>query len=593
MGQLSEGAKKLRLSTHKIRNLHELLKIKYAKEPAVFLIVLPSNRNDADAKVSSQFYERLAEWASRTNALSTICIAATPPDAARLVPFLDQHVKYQMWVAAKKLGDSLELKRHNLPEQHFALLVLTRYRGSLRHIKTRIPYTYCPSCGKTTKDYGGKKHVYHEYGTLLSDVWRDIPCNPEVDLKPICGRLRELFGLEMYKKLVILDFRKCRDILPAHGTEQNFPNKCKETESPQKRLRIESSLFNGDCLEILNRIPTNSIDFCFADPPYNLQKAYDHWDDDLDLIKYFEWCDSWLSELLRVLKPGRSLAVLNIPLWSVRHYQHLAKISSFQSWIVWDALGFPVRLIMPAHYSILVFSKGPSRPLPGSVSVEQQEIDKLALTPLPEFYCLRSSCLKERGKMDQHTKLTDVWYDIHRLKHNSRRVDHPTQLPPQLMRRLFALYTSPGEMVLDCFNGAGTSTLAAHEMGREYIGIELSPQYHRLAENRHKILSNGGDPFAKNNTIPKAKNSPVARLEKRKYVFSKKALQLDVRRIAGELGRLPTREEVQQMSNFPIRYYNEYFVSWGEVCAAARTTGMSEMPLSKKKRKDQLELPFK
>jgi site-specific DNA-methyltransferase (adenine-specific) len=146
------------------------------------------------------------------------------------------------------------------------------------------------------------------------------------------------------------------------------------------------------------------------------------------------------------------------------------------------------------------------------------------------------------------------------------------------MRRLFALFTKPGEIILDCFNGAGTSTLIAQQMNRRYIGIELSSEYHKIALQRHEQIAQGIDPFSKMNAVPKAKNSPVERLPKQKYQVSKKALQLEVKRIAQEIGHLPTKDEVRQLSKFPLGYFEQYFASWGEVCAAARTTGMSELP---------------
>jgi hypothetical protein len=65
-------------------------------------------------------------------------------------------------------------------------------------------------------------------------------------------------------------------------------------------------------------------------------------------------------------------------------------------------------------------------------------------------------------------------------------------------------------------------------------------------------------------------------MPKRKYEVPKKKLQLEVKRVASELGHLPNREELARHGKYPIRYYEEYFVSWGEVCAAARTTGMTE-----------------
>jgi site-specific DNA-methyltransferase (adenine-specific) len=160
------------------------------------------------------------------------------------------------------------------------------------------------------------------------------------------------------------------------------------------------------------------------------------------------------------------------------------------------------------------------------------------------------------------------------------------------MRRLFGLFTKSGETVLDCFNGAGTSTLVAEEMKRRYIGIELSLQYHRITVQRHKQVARGINPFAKMDTIPTAKNSSVQRLPKQKYDVSKKALQLEVKRIANEIGRLPSKEDVKQLSRFPIEYFEQYFVSWGEVCAAARTTGMSETRETSEKEPSDGQLSF-
>ncbi|MBI2171494.1 MAG: site-specific DNA-methyltransferase [Chloroflexi bacterium] len=322
----------------------------------------------------------------------------------------------------------------------------------------------------------------------------------------------------------------------------------------------------------------------FADPPYNLGKKYLGYTDDLEIQSYFKWCDAWIAEVARVIKPGGTFALLNIPLYAVQHFLFMHTMLEFQNWIVWDALGFPVRLIMPAHYTILCFAKGQSRPLPGLVRVhkevvsERDALEAEALEALAPGFCLRSSCLKSRRSAGVQDKepLTDLWNDIHRVKHNSRRVDHPCLLPPQLMHRLISLFTERNEVVLDCFNGAGTTTLSAAQLGRKFIGIEVSERYHTLAQLRHAELSLGMDPFRKQERALSAKNSRVPRMPKQDYVILKKTLQLEVKRVAELLGRLPTREEVRRLARYPIEYYNSYFASWGEVCAAARNGGMSE-----------------
>lgn len=230
---------------------------------------------------------------------------------------------------------------------------------------------------------------------------------------------------------------------------------------------------------------------------------------------------------------------------------------------------------MPAHYGIVVFTKGQSRLLPGYTN---QETESGAIYAQKEWYCVRAACIARRcrqGHLDREMS-TDLWHDIHRLKHNSRRVDHPCQLPPSLMARLLSWYTYPGETVLDPFNGAATTSLVACQMGRNAIGCEMSPSYHEIATQRHNDLKFGIDPFKKTKRKISSKNSRVKRMSGRKYEIPKKTLQLDVRRIAKEIGRIPTRADVEEKSKYPIKYFDEYFVSWGEVCASARHDGMNE-----------------
>ena len=131
-------------------------------------------------------------------------------------------------------------------------------------------------------------------------------------------------------------------------------------------------------------------------------------------------------------------------------------------------------------------------------------------------------------------------------------------------------------MVIDCFNGAGTTTLTAHQLNRRYIGIDASEKYCEMAAERHLEVRNGIDPFRKADRVLNSKNSPVPRLKKQVYKVPKKTLQLEVKRIAALLGHIPSRDELIEHTTYPIEYYDQYFVSWGEVTAAARTTGMSE-----------------
>ena len=575
MAHMSENSRKLTLRTSEVSSLGQVRGSK-ARSAKVFLFALPFGRTSSDAKLSRPSLQVITEFSKSIHDDSTVCVLTTPADAAEFIGLLGDVLKFRHWVVVKTVKGAYEPTTGGLESRHAALLIFTKYSTGLRHTKTRIGYTYCPACGKTTKDYGGKKHLYHEYGTAISDVWRDIEWDPKQGIELIRERLRDFFGLKPYRELRVFDLRGCSTLLPRPLSRPNDigPN-VNSREGTKSGHQLRSRLIHGDCIKVLKSIPSNSVDFCFADLPYNLRKKYYRWKDDIKTLEYFTWCDNWLAELNRVLKPGRTLAVLNIPLWAAQHYAYLSSTMEFQNWIAWDALSFPVRKIMPAHYGILCFSKGTGRPLPGLVANSEKPS---FLSSKKEFFCNRPGCVSRRGQKGKAdpTELGDLWHDVYRLMHNSQRVSHPCQLPPLLMRRLYDLFTHEGEMVLDCFNGAGTSTLVAKQMQRRFIGIEISKRFHNLATKRHERLALGEDPFSKHARIPGVKNSVVQRLPKQRYDITKKILQLEVKQIAGLMGHLPTYDDVSNHTVHPLEYFDNYFVSWGEVCAAARTTGMVE-----------------
>jgi len=553
-----------------IVNTSKLLTVDSPDIPNVEVILLPFYKNLESIPGKESLYSDLNNFISSANGHSTIAILSSPIFAVDFCTQLKNDAHLKLWIAVRLTNEIVS--EGALTQNHCSLLILTRYKGSLNHTKTRIGYTFCPFCDKTTKDYGGKKHLYHEFGTLVSDVWRDISVDFEKYPSDLIFRIKDLFGVAPYKNIIVRDQRKS---YPAKKRKQIF----KLFQPSERLLNINSKLVTGDCIEQLEKVPDSSIDFCFADPPYNIQKKYESWDDGIDIQDYFAWCDNWLNELARVLKPGGTLAILNIPLWCIRHFKHLNMILDFQDWIVWEGLGMPVRMIMPSHYSILCFSKGKPDPLPGLIRKQPSIFEANSISSLKEDFCIRGNCKSKRkrfGVIDKEIA-TNLWWDIHRIKHNSCRVDHPCQLPPMFMYRLISLFTNENQIVLDPFNGAGTTTITAKQLNRKYIGIELSDYYNNITTQRHKELDLGLDPFRKiDDSKPKAKNSRVVRIKKQKYNVSKKILQMEIKMISKHLGHIPSKEEVTEHSKYPLKYYESYFTGWREVTAAARTTGMSE-----------------
>jgi site-specific DNA-methyltransferase (adenine-specific) len=231
----------------------------------------------------------------------------------------------------------------------------------------------------------------------------------------------------------------------------------------------------ADCLELIRSLPAGSVDLAFADPPYNLEKAYASSSDRRAAREYVAWCNTWLTEYARVVRPGGTLALLTLPLWAAAHARFLLRHRAlrFDRWIVWDALAEPKGTgLLPAHYALVLFTKGwPQRPS-SPITAGAREL------------CRRAACVSEHPRTAR-VPATDVWYDIPRLRHAAQRAEgHPCQLPRPLLERLIALTTSPGGVVLDAFCGTGTTGEAALALARRPILGDLSAEYVELTKRR-------------------------------------------------------------------------------------------------------------
>lgn len=246
--------------------------------------------------------------------------------------------------------------------------------------------------------------------------------------------------------------------------------------------KVENCIIEGDCLEIMRKIPDNSFDMTFADPPFNLKKKYNHYEDSKEKKDYLNWCNLWLDEMVRVTKSTGAIFVHNIPRWLTYYAEYLNKVAYFRHWISWDSGGAPMgKTLLPNHYGILYFTKSKSH-----------KDFKFYDIRAPHKRCrVCKSYLKDYGgKKDQMHPygmlVSDVWTDIHRIRHRKRRDDHPCQLPTPLLERLILMVTDDGDLVFDPFVGTGTTAVAAKKLGRKYVGIDLDKEYVRIAEKNIK-----------------------------------------------------------------------------------------------------------
>jgi site-specific DNA-methyltransferase (adenine-specific) len=240
---------------------------------------------------------------------------------------------------------------------------------------------------------------------------------------------------------------------------------------------IIDKIIQGDCLEIMRKIPDNSVDVTFADPPFNLRKKYNSYYDKHEIQEYLSWCKKWLYEMVRITEPTGSIFVHNIPKWLIYFGSYLNEIAIFRHWIAWDAMGSPLgKTLLPNHYGILYYVK--------SDKFKFYDIRMLHKRCRVCHYILQDY----GGKKNQMHKfgplVSDVWTDIHRIRHKKRRDEHPCQLPVHLLERLLLMSTDEGDIVLDPFIGTGTTAIAAKRLGRKFIGIDIDPKYVEITNKK-------------------------------------------------------------------------------------------------------------
>lgn len=233
----------------------------------------------------------------------------------------------------------------------------------------------------------------------------------------------------------------------------------------------QGALYNADCLDFLPAVADDSIDTVFADPPFNLGKVYgSKVDDSLTDEEYVAWSQEWLDECIRVLRPGGSLFVYNLPRWNVIYGAHLmARGMEFRHWIaVSIKFGLPITgRLYPAHYSLLYLTKGKPKTF------------RKIRTPIETCrHC--GGEIKDygghRNKMNPlGVNLTDVWTDVPPVRHwkFKSKKRGANQLSTKLLHRVIELSTHEGDLVLDPFGGSGTSFHVAEKLGRRWLGSEI------------------------------------------------------------------------------------------------------------------------
>ena len=239
----------------------------------------------------------------------------------------------------------------------------------------------------------------------------------------------------------------------------------------------------GDCVAELAKLPAETADLVFADPPYNLQlqgdlkrpddSRVDAVDDDWDKFSSFSAYDdftrAWLIACRRVMKP-------NATIWVIGSYHNIFRVGALMQdlgfWILNDVIwrksnpmpNFRGRRFTNAHETLIWASR--------DADARRYTFNYEALKAGNEDIQVRSDWTLALCTGEE------------RLKNGNGKKLHPTQKPEALLARVILASSRPDDLVLDPFCGTGTTGAVAKRLGRRFVGLERDPDYAALARER-------------------------------------------------------------------------------------------------------------
>ncbi len=274
-----------------------------------------------------------------------------------------------------------------------------------------------------------------------------------------------------------------------------------------------NTLILGDTNQELKRLPSESCDIIIIDPPYNIGKDFGNNQDKRDLKDYIEWSKAWMDESIRILKPTGTLFIygfseilaylsVELPLnkrWLIWHYtnKNVASLNfwqrSYESIIcAWKDKPLFNRDLVREPYTEGFLSGAAGKVRKGtagrfSKNSKETVYNAHASGALPRDVIKIAALAGGAGMIERWficKDCNDVFPPIQLKNHRTHTTEkHPTQKPLQLSRKLIrSAAPATAGVVLVPFAGTGSECAAAKELGLDYIGIEINPDYVRLAE---------------------------------------------------------------------------------------------------------------
>ncbi|TRZ54891.1 site-specific DNA-methyltransferase [archaeon] len=241
-------------------------------------------------------------------------------------------------------------------------------------------------------------------------------------------------------------------------------------------MKTEHKCIVDDSLEVMKKIPSESIDLIITDPPFNIGKDYGGvYKDNKSSDEYIEWCKTWLLECIRLLKKDGSLYLFNYPENNAFLLPFLQEKMVFKRWMTWHYptnIGHSKSNFTRTQHSILFFAKTKNH------KFNKKEIAEPYKNPTDKR-------IQERLKNGSNGKTPYDVFQFNLVKNVSKdKTSHPCQIPVHLLKIFIKASSNVGDWIMDPFAGSFSTCAAAKELNRNSIGIDINPKYVEIGKQR-------------------------------------------------------------------------------------------------------------
>ena len=248
-------------------------------------------------------------------------------------------------------------------------------------------------------------------------------------------------------------------------------------------------IYQGNSLDWLASLDSESVDLVFADPPYNIKKA--EWDNFENQEKYIDWSIQWISQASRILKSTGSLYVCGFSEILADLKYSVSKYFKNCRWLIWHYknkanLGSDWGR---SHESIIHFRKSDQV----KINIDDVRIPYGAHTLKYPSHPQAETSAYGKGKTKKNNNWTpnpkgakpkDVIEIPTTCNGMGETTPHPTQTPEELLRKFILASSEEGDLIIDPFSGSGTTIVVAEQLNRRWMGCDLNIEYNNWAIQR-------------------------------------------------------------------------------------------------------------